>query len=103
MAEAESEVKQPTTWPEADEHGLVSLGGALFDRGAVALLKTEYTPDEIVAGLAAEDVHSWVRTINRTHVERHGIGRLVIAGSSARPVVSGHRFTGWERPGRGMR
>ncbi len=100
---ADNETKEATAWPDADEHGLVSLGGALFDRGAVQLLKTEYTPDEIVAGLAAEDVHSWVRTINRTHVERHSIGRLTIAGTTERPVVSGRRFTDWERRGRGMR
>ena len=100
---AEDEVKQATQWPAADEHGLVSLGRALFDRGAVQLLTTEFTPDEIVAGLAAEDVHAWVRTMNRTHLERHSIGRLTIAGSSERPVVSGRRFTDWERRGRGMR
>ena len=93
----------PTAWPAADERGLVVLAGVHFDRSAVQLLRSEYTPDEIIAGLAGSNPRTWVRVINREHLERRGIGRLVVAGSPAHPVISGHRFTDWERRGRGTR
>jgi hypothetical protein len=95
--------KEPTPWPKPDERGLIILADIHFDRGAVQALETEYTPDEIIEGLAKTDVHAWVRSINSTHLERRGIGRLTIAGSSDHPVVSGRRFTDRERRGRGNR
>jgi len=96
----ETATPTPTPWPEPDGRGLVFLAGVHFDRGAVQLLRTEYTPDEIIAGLAASSPAAWVRSVNREHLERHGIGRLIVAGMPGHPVISGRRFDDRERRGR---
>src|SRR5512144_5293 len=94
------ETEITSQWPEPNEHGLVALGDTYFDRNAVQLLTTEYTPDEIVAGLKeSSNVRAWVKMINQTHLERRHIGRLVVAGTPTQPIVTGHRLTNWERRG----
>ncbi len=100
---AEEAKVEPTPWPEPNERGLTVLANVRFDRSAVQLLKTEYTPDEIIAGLNSSNLRSWVQNINHSHLERRGIGRLLLSGTPNQLVVSGHRFTDWERRGRGMR
>ena len=104
-AEAPVEATPPpaVSWPAPDERGLVLLGGVHFDRGAVQVLKTEYTPEEIVASLAGSSPAAWVRRVNHDYLERRGIGRLVVAGTPGRPVISGRRFDDRERRGRGRR
>ncbi len=97
---AEAAASTPTPWPAPDDRGLVVVGGVHFDRGAVQLLRTEYTPDEIIAGLAGSSPAAWVRRVNREHLERHGIGRLMMAGVPGRPVITGRRFDDRERRGR---